>query len=471
MENLLKKNEIKQNVMIENISDVIIIMGKSGIINYISPNVQKIFGWKSKELLDYNLWEIIHSDEKLYVKKELSKILEKDGMIKTLEYKLKCSDGTYRDIENTSVNLINDESINGILMNFHDITYRKKRENDILYLSYHDVLTGLYNRAYFDESIESIDIEDQFPISIIMGDVNGLKLINDAFGHAEGDKVLCEIAKILKKCCRESDIIARIGGDEFYILLPKTDNDTSQLISRNIYKECENYGNSEDKDAIYLSISIGYATKTIANDNMESIFKDAEEFMYRHKLLEHKSMHSTILASIKATMFEKSKETEAHAERLISLSKAVGQALCLSDEQMNELELLSTLHDIGKMSVNDNILFKPGKLTDLEWSEIKKHPEVGYRIAQASPELMPIAEYILCHHERWDGKGYPQGLMGEGIPLLSRIISVVDSYDAMTYDRVYSKAISKEAAIEEIFNNAGKQFDPVISKTFIQIIS
>ena len=137
---------------------------------------------------------------------------------------------------------------------------------------------------------------------------------------------------------------------------------------------------------------------------------------------------------------------------------------------MVELELLSMLHDIGKIGVDDSILTKFDTLTDAEWREMKKHPEIGYRIAMAAPELKHIAEYILCHHERWDGKGYPQGLTGEEIPVLSRIIAVVDSYDAMTHDRAYRKAISAEDAKTEILNNAGTQFDPKIAKVFVDKI-
>jgi HD-GYP domain-containing protein (c-di-GMP phosphodiesterase class II) len=125
------------------------------------------------------------------------------------------------------------------------------------------------------------------------------------------------------------------------------------------------------------------------------------------------------------------------------------------------------LHDIGKIGIDNSILNKPGKLSKNEWEIMKKHSEIGYRIAMSSPELEPIAEYILAHHERWDGNGYPQGLKGEEIPLLSRILAVVDSYDAMTEDRVYRKAMTHQAAIEEIKKNAGTQFDPNIAQIFI----
>jgi diguanylate cyclase (GGDEF)-like protein len=340
---------------------------------------------------------------------------------------------------------------------------------EISYISYHDFLTGLYNRIYFEEAKRRVDTARQLPISIIMGDINGLKLVNDGFGHSKGDEVLVEIAKILKGCCRKEDIVSRIGGDEFGILLPKTDSQSARQICSLISDACKKYkliGSS-----IYPSISLGHATKTIETEMMDNILLIAEESMSKQKLLESKSAHSSILASIKIMMFEKSQETEEHTERMVQLSKSIGLALSLTEEQLNDLELLSTLHDIGKMGVDAKILSKPGKLSDEEWIEMRKHPEVGFRIAQATYELIPIAKYILCHHERWDGKGYPQGLIGEQIPLLSRIVAIADSFDAMTNDRAYRSAMTKGEAMEEIRRNSGTQFDPNISQLFLKIAS
>jgi len=223
-------------------------------------------------------------------------------------------------------------------------------------------------------------------------------------------------------------------------------------------------------DTPYLSISFGYATRTSLEESVESTFKVAEDLMYRRKILERKSLHSSVMCSIRATLFEKSHETEEHAQRLVDLSKQVGVILGLSDRELDELELSSALHDIGKMSIDQRILLKPGDLTANEWEQVKKHPETGCRIAMACMELSHIAEYILSHHERWDGKGYPHGLKGENIPLLSRIIAVVDAYDAMTQDRPYRKALSAEEAMAEVVRNAGTQFDPEIARVFIQVI-
>ncbi|MEI7883831.1 MAG: HD domain-containing phosphohydrolase [Clostridia bacterium] len=465
----IANSEARHKEMIANISDVISIVNFSGMITYTSPNIKKLFGWSPHELKGKHAWEKIHPAELAEFKKEFYTVLQKNALVSTAEYKLENKDGSYSYIQLTATNLLHNTHIKGILLNYHDISKLKNREHEILHISYHDFLTGLYNRLFFEEEIKRLDTARQLPISIIMGDINGLKLINDAFGHTKGDEVLIEIANILRKCCREEDIIARIGGDEFGIVMPQTNPETAELVCNRIYNTCKKY--CLDKSNICPSISLGHATKSAEEESIDLVFRNAEEFMTKHKLLESKSTHSSIIASIKTTMFEKSQETEEHAERLVLMSKRLGETMSLTEDQLSDLELLSTLHDIGKMSIDRNILDKAGKLTEEEWIEMKKHPEVGYRIAQATSELIPIAKYILCHHERWDGTGYPQGLRGEEIPLLSRILTVVDSYDAMTSRRTYRTAFSKEEAIAEIIGNLGTQFDPKIGKIFTEIIA
>jgi len=279
-----------------------------------------------------------------------------------------------------------------------DITEIKNAEKNLSYLSYHDHLTGLYNRRYFEEEKERFDTESQLPISIIMGDINGVKLINDAFGHAEGDKLIVDTAKIIHSCCRGEDVLARTGAGDFSILLPKTDSKTAYEILEKIQIVCKAYNSNISNEAFYINISLGCSTKETVDQDFNKVIKTAEANMNQHKLLEHKSSRSTIISSIRATMIEKSQETEEHAERLIVLTKMIGTALNLSQTELDELELLATLHDIGKMGIDERILNKPSELSEDEWVEMKKHPEIGYRIAMSSPELVPIAEYILCHH-------------------------------------------------------------------------
>ena len=359
----------------------------------------------------------------------------------------------------------NVEALEGLII---DITDRKHKEDEIIFLNNHDFLTGLYNRRFLEQEKNHVEREEYLPLSVMIGDINGVKLVNDAFGHAEGDILIQETAKIIRECCRESDIAARTGGDEFLILMPHTDTETANSIMNKIKLKCEEYNKDLSNEAYSINISLGYATKETADANLDATVKIAEDFMYKRKLLEHKSSHSVILSSIRATMHEKSHETQEHADRLTYLSKEIGKKMRLTQEDLDELELVATLHDIGKVAIDDHILNKPDRLNDDEWIEMKKHSEVGYRIAMSSPDLVPIAEYILSLHERWDGGGYPQGIKGEEIPLLSRIVSVVDAFDAMTEDRIYRKAVSGKEAAAEIRRNAGTQFDPKIVKLFLE---
>ena len=344
---------------------------------------------------------------------------------------------------------------------------RGKAEEEIKYLSLKDKLTGLYNRAYFEEELKRYDTKRQLPLSFIMGDLNGLKLINDAFGPKEGDRLLKKMARILKGCCREEDVIARWGGDEFSILLPKTTEKNSEEILNRIRAACLKTGDEK----IPLSISLGTSTKKDYGYDIRTTLKEAEDRMYRSKLLERKSISSSIISSLERTLQEKNYETKEHAMRLKEMALILGRSLKLPENKLNELSLLSTLHDIGKIAIPDEVLMKKDKLTKKEWEIVKRHPEVGYSICSSSPQLIPIADAVLSHHEWWNGNGYPRGLKGEDIPLISRIIAIVDAYDVMTHDRSYRRAIKKEIALEELKKYAGIQFDPNLVKIFIQVLN
>ncbi|MCL4377408.1 MAG: HD domain-containing protein, partial [Actinobacteria bacterium] len=273
-------------------------------------------------------------------------------------------------------------------------------------------------------------------------------------------------AEILRSCFRKEDIIARWGGDEFIILLPST----SKITASRIIKRINSLFNKKFYEEFITSISIGVATKESVEENIYELIKVAESNMYRHKLMEKQSLHSSIIVSLQQALEERNYETKEHMSRTKKLALKLGKELNFPDNQLDELSILSTLHDVGKIAITDNIILKPSKLSKGEYEIMKRHTEVGFRIANSTPELVPIANGILSHHERWDGEGYPMGLKGEDIPLIARIMTIIDAYDAMINDRPYRKAHSKKYAINELINCAGKQFDPNLVGKFIEII-
>jgi len=360
------------------------------------------------------------------------------------------------------------EAVEGIIL---DISEKKRAEAEKEYLNTHDALTGLYNRRYFFETLLNLEAKRLYPISCIVGNINGMGLINSAFGYEAGDRLLAETGHILSAHMEgESSIAAHIGGDEFALILPSADEkkvqETMDALSRN-FQQCRDL----DVSAVNcLSMGFGYGTATSEDFGVFQAFNSAQKMMRQAKLLNKASASHGILNSMLATLYEKSGETEEHSTRLACIATRIGESLGLAEEEMNKLKLFSMLHDIGKIGFDDRILKKPGPLTEDEWKIMRTHPQIGYRIAMASSEFKEIAPYIIAHHERWDGKGYPRGLSGEEIPLLARILAVADAYDAMTTRRVYKDAWHKEAALEELKRNAGTQFDPKIINIFLSLV-
>ncbi len=190
--------------------------------------------------------------------------------------------------------------------------------------------------------------------------------------------------------------------------------------------------------------------------------------MYEHSVGNEQNMIANIVDTTLYTYLEESAKGATHSNRVSELCKLIGMAMKLPDAEIYKLEVSGLFHDIGKIAIREQILNKPGSLSVSEWNEIMRHPEIGYRILCTSPELAEIARYVLYHHERYDGMGYPEGLKRDEIPLLARIISVADSFDAMTNQRSYKETLNKDKAIKELLENKGKQFDPYIVDVFVQ---
>lgn len=335
------------------------------------------------------------------------------------------------------------------------------------HMSIHDNLTGLYSRNYLEQELESLDREISLPISVIIIDINGLKLVNDTYGYGKGDTILVAVAQDLKRSCRSNDIVTRWGGDEFLIFLPKTTREQCQIIRGRILEEFS----ERVVEGIPIEIALGTATKEEPSEDLFRTFQRAEDLMNKQKLTEVSSARGKIISTLLKTLGEKSYETQEHAWRMQKMAIEIGAEIGLPPSELDRLSLLLTLHDIGKIAIAEEILTKPGRLSKEEWEIIKTHPEIGARIASSTEEFAHVANDILAHHERWDGGGYPRGLRGKEIPILARVTSIVDSFDVMTHTRSYKAAMSSREAIDELKKCAGTQFDPDLVDVFIQLIT
>lgn len=438
-----------------------------GKITFINKKGIQMLGYTEEELKEKTIWQLLTSRGYRSSKSEVKKfLLQKAGYPQ--EFYLVCKEKYLLPVEFHGSSIKDEQGkiigFQGILL---DITSRVEYEEKIKYLSFHDKLTGLYNRAYFEEELQKLDQTRHLPLSIIIGDVNNLKMINDTFGHQCGDELLCRVAQVLKSCFRKSDVVSRWGGDEFSIILPNTTREKGIDIIARIKKECLRRSTL----TLPLNISLGIATKEHNFENIDAIVSEAESKMYRYKLLDKQASESALIVSMEKALQEKKYETKEYRQDFIDCALKFGEVLQLEKAELNKLKLLSAICDIGKIAVSEEIILKKGWLSEEEWAEIKKHPEIGFRLAKSSPEISMIANDILHHHEFWNGQGYPHRIKGEDIPFLARIIHILDAYQAMTHERPYRRAMSQKDAIEELRRGRGSQFDPILTDKFISMIT
>jgi diguanylate cyclase (GGDEF)-like protein/PAS domain S-box-containing protein len=346
---------------------------------------------------------------------------------------------------------------------------RKQDEEKIAYISFHDSLTGLYNRAYFEEELKRMNNTRYYPLSVIMIDVNGLKVVNDTFGHQQGDQLLKNLAYLMKDSSRQGDILSRLGGDEFAVILPNTTTSDTELFCKRLVNNCKK--NNFSPAHLNPNISVGFAIQDGSLLDLEELVIKADKDMYQNKLFNAKSHEKHLLKSFIKILSERDhhgdKDFVNNTEVVATL---IGKKIGLNNYDLNRLRLLALMHDIGKIGVSKQILSKTEKLTGEEWQKIKGHCQIGYHITKSIPEFSSICKEVLYHHENWDGSGYPTGLKGEKIPLLSRIISIIDSFNTMQSNRPYKRIMTKEESIEEIKKNSGSQFDPNLVSIFLDIL-
>ena len=353
--------------------------------------------------------------------------------------------------------------IGGIISYVQIITDQVIKEMQLEYASKHDTLTGLFNRKYLVERAAELDTQQGSSIGIMMVDLNGLKLINDAYGYQDGDTVIKMVADKLKTCAASCGELFRIGGDEFaFIAKDATDEDMRAYI-RTVHEKVSEitYKN------IKLSVSAGYAIKSSDKDLLSDVLREAESNLLRNKLLDSTSLRNSAIKGILQTLTDKHEVEKTHSMRVQSLCMKMGEVLDFDKEDMDELSYAAVLHDIGKIAIPDAILGKPAKLTEEEFEIMKTHTTKGYEILKSADQYTDLAKYALTHHEKFDGTGYPNGTKGEDIPLISRIIAIADAYEAMTADRPYRKAQPLSFALDQLNKYKGKQFDPKLVDLFV----
>ena len=471
MEQQLSNENERYKTTLLSVGEGIISTDCAGMITVMNPIAEKMTGWSQEAAAGRRLSEVLTVFDE-----QSGRLCENPADIVIAAAEVYQPDfatcltsryGSETPIEIIAAPIRNRlGEISGVVIVLKDFSEYRERQKQIEFLSFHDHLTSLNNRRYFAKAMKDVDTRSNLPLTVMTLDVNGLKLTNDAFGHDAGDRLLCIVADILKEACRSGDIIARIGGDEFAILLPRTDAEKAEKIKQRILQLTLH----ANMDNVVVSLAIGFSVKAGMKESLENALSEADQLMYKEKFNQGKTMRNQTIDTVLKNIYSKYAQEQIHTERVSQYCYLISSALHLTQTEKSELRIAGLLHDIGKITIPSELLNKPARLSDEEFEIIKRHPETGYQILKSVDEYVPIAKYVLHHHERWDGAGYPAGLKGEEIPLQARIISVADSYEAMTSNRVYQKTKTAEEAVAELKRCAGSQFDPAVVDAFLESI-
>lgn len=459
----LEISKLKYNLLVNNTPDVLIQLDKECTITYLNCGLAKNLKVDSKKYLNKNIFEVLPIDFARQTKNTVQKVL---STYNPSSFK---SNISIKEKDYYYIIRIYPDIDEHVMCLARDISEKKTIENKLEYLNIYDPLTGLFNRAYFENKLQYYNDPAFLPMGLVICDLNSLKLVNDTLGHSFGDTIIKESAKIIKEPLSIYEEACRIGGDEFAIFFPNCSNSLLEKYKKTLLDKLNDYNLSNPR--LPLSFSIGYSLKETIDTNMETIFIAADNNMYHEKLLlgikNRNNMVQGLINSLSTKEYKSEYTKKLLLENVIKLARSINYP----EHNINNLKLFVNFHDLGQVSIPNNILYKTDPLTDEELKIIRRHSEVGYKISLSIPNLFHIADLILKHHEWYNGEGYPLKIKGENIPIECRIFSIVESYIAMITDKPYRKAISIKEALIELKKCSGKQFDPHIVDKFIEIIN
>lgn len=468
----LKRAVAKYEQILLAIGDAIVVVNLQGEVEMLNPVAEKLLEKSKAEAVGQHYQSIYQNkpaSKSCHGVDPIGDLLTSHGLESSIcrtHVLVTSKSGREFDVIDYITPLFDEnQQLLAVLVVFRELTALEAKEARIAELTYRDSLTGLYNRTFFEREIPRLDHPAYWPLSVLFADLNGLKLTNDIFGHAVGDELLLKVAQVFLDVCRPEDRAFRWGGDEFIVLLPRTDDEEAQQIRNKLQSALAEHVVGSMK----LTVPVGLGTKDDASQDIRIVIQQAEEEMYWQKTIGQGNYQAEALERILVLLHSKSKAEREHAERVQELATQFGKYLNLAPHELRRLSYAAFLHDIGKVALDQELLHKPFPLGPTEQHEMNRHPLVGFRLLNFFEETMDLASAVLAHHEHWDGNGYPKGLKGEAIPLLGRILAIVETYDRALHDPD-AECYSPEQALKLIAEGAGKKFDPHLASAFLEMM-
>ena len=454
--------------MLNYVSDTIWMKDINGRYIIVSDSFNTLFGLPKNYVIGKTDFDFQPAERAIDYQKQDQLVCQQRLTTTFKDYQI-AADGKKRFFEISKLPVCDEnDQVTGIIGIGRDITSQIRIKEYLKYFSYYDPLTGLYNRNYFEELPYKLYKRQVQVAGVLICDIDNLKLVNDIIGRDAGDEWLKEVSTIVKNAVSQQGIAVRTGGDEFAIVIYNATPDIMDSVSLGIRQQLAEK-NKQDQ-LLPLNMAIGQAVGDLTEHDFFSLVKRAEAGMYREKMQHMQKLSGSLLNTVIKPLLLRDAGLGQQGERILRYAAALGANLGFTEERMHRLRLFAEFQDIGKIIIPENVLQKNGSLSDDERAVLHRHPETGFHLARMTVELAPAADWILKHHEWWDGAGYPLGLKGKEIPLEARIIHIVNAYDTMTYGRPYRQAITAAAAVEELQRLAGIKFDPELVPRFVGLL-